>query len=143
MPRLRSSAVWTEDWQAPENRLAHIKQCLHAEGAVVRQGGDYERWDFEIIGGMFGSVRMLMAIEDHGAGTQLVRVRSWPRCRRAATALAALFTILMVAATFDRAWVVAVVFGAALAWLLWHVFVQAGQSTAALLRAAGNEALAL
>jgi O-antigen biosynthesis protein len=143
MPRLRSSALWTENWQAPEDRLAQIQQSLHAKGAVVRRGGDYVRWDYEIMGGMFGSVRMLMAIEDHGAGTQLIRIRSWPRCRNAATALAALFTILMLAATFDGAWVVAVVFGAALAWLLLQIFVQAGQSTAALLRAVGNEALAL
>ena len=84
MPRPRSAAVWTENWRAPEDRLAQIKQSLRAEGAVARQGNNYERWDLEIIGGMFGSVRMLMAIEDHGAGTQLVRIRSWPRCRNAA-----------------------------------------------------------
>ena len=140
MPRPRSAAVWTENWRAPEERLAQIKQSLRAEGAVARQGNNYERWDLEIIGGMFGSVRMLMAIEDHGAGTQLVRIRSWPRCRNAATALAALFTILIVAAAFDRALVVVVVFGAALAWLLWQIFVQAGQSTASLLRTMGSQA---
>ena len=110
-------------------------------GRITR--GDLEgmpEWDFEIIGGMFGSVRLLMAIEDHGAGTQLVRMRSWPRCRNAATALTALITILMLAAASDRAWIVVAVFGAALAWLLLQIFVQAGQSTAALLRAAGGQA---
>ena len=81
-----------------------------------------------------------MAIEDHGAGTQLVRIRSWPRCRNAATALAALFTILMLAAAFDRCVGCRRGFWTVLAWLLWQIFVQAGQSTAALLRATGSQA---
>jgi hypothetical protein len=140
MPRPRSSALWTENWQAPEDRLAQIKQSLDAKGAVMRRGGDCERWDFEVVGGMFGSVRMLTAIEDHGAGTQLVRMRSWPRCRNAATALAALFTILLLAAASDRAWIVVAVFGTTLTWLLLQIFLQAGQSTAALLRATGSQA---
>jgi len=67
-------------------------------------------------------------------------MRSWPLCRRAGTTLAGLFTILAFAAAFDHAWTAVAVFGAALAWLLWHIFVQAGQSMAALLRATGSQA---
>jgi hypothetical protein len=140
MPRPRSSAIWTENWQAPEERLAQIQRSLHAEHAVVRYGGDYDRWDLEIIGGMFGSVRMLMAIEDHGAGTQLVRIRSWPRCRNAARALVGLLSILMLLTALDSSWPVTAVLGTMLVWLLWNVFGQAGQSTAALLRATGCQA---
>jgi GT2 family glycosyltransferase len=135
VPFPRSSATWTENWQAPEDRLAQIERSLHAERAVVWRGGNYDRWDLEIVGGAFASVRMLMAVEDHGAGTQLVRIRSWPRCRNATKVLASFLGIVFLLAAFDAAWSVVIIFGATLVWLLWIAVGQAGQSTAALLRA--------
>jgi hypothetical protein len=140
MPRPRSSAIWTENWLAPEERLAQIQRSLHAERAVIRYGGDFDRWDLELIGGMLGSARMLMAVEDHGAGTQLVRIRSWPRCRHAARALAGLLSLLTLLAALESSWLVTAVLGTTLAWLLWIAFAQAGQSTATLLRATGCQA---
>jgi glycosyltransferase involved in cell wall biosynthesis len=139
VPYRRSWATWTEHWQAPEQRLSQLWHGLQARGAVVRRGGDYNRWDLEIIGGMFGSVRLLMAIEDHGAGTQFVRLQSWPRVRNPATALLALFALLIVAAAFAHAWLVGGIFAMFLVWLSWHVVLQAGQSTAALLSSATAE----
>src|SRR5262249_851541 len=44
MPRPRSSAIWTENWLSPEERLARIQRSLHAERAVIRYGGDFDRW---------------------------------------------------------------------------------------------------
>jgi GT2 family glycosyltransferase len=138
-PRPRSSGTWTEAWRAPEERLTQIQRSLDAERASWRCGGEYDRWDLEVIGGMFGSVRMLMAVEDHGGGAQLVRIRSWPRCRNAATAVMCLLSILMLLSALDSAWLVTGVFGSVLAWLVWMVLGQAGQSTAALLRATGSQ----
>ena len=83
-----------------------------------------------------------MAIEDHGAGAQLVRIRSWPRCRNAAHALAGLLSILLLLTALDSAWLVTAVLGTMLVWLLWNVFAQVGQSTAALFRAIGSQAKA-
>jgi hypothetical protein len=140
IPRPRSLAIWTENWRAPEERLARIQRSLYAERAVIRYGGEFDRWDLELIGGMFGSARMLMAVEDHGAGTQLVRIRTWPRCRYAARALAGLLSLLTLLAALESSWFVTAVLGAILLWLLWLVFEQAGQSTAALLRATGYHA---
>jgi GT2 family glycosyltransferase len=139
MPRPRSLAIWTEDWQAPQDRLTQIQRSLDAELAIWRYGGEYDRWDLEVIGGMFGSARMLMAVEDHGAGTQLVRIRSWPRCRNAAIALTGLLSILILLTALDSAWLVTVVLCSVLAWLIWIVLGQAGQSAAALLRAIGSQ----
>jgi GT2 family glycosyltransferase len=135
MPWPRSSATWAENWQAPEERLAQIQRSLHAERAIVWRGGNYDRWDLEIIGGMFSSVRMLMAVADHGAGTQLVRIRSWPRFRNATRVLAGLLSIVILLAALDSAWLVATILGITLVWLLWIAFRQAGQSMAAQLRA--------
>src|SRR5262249_1232572 len=60
-------------WQAPEERLKALQAAMRNIGAVVLHGGDYDAWDLEVRGGICGSARMLMATEDTGSGTQLVR----------------------------------------------------------------------
>ena len=78
-PRPRTSAIWSESWQSSEERLSNIEAMLRHRGTVVVRGGDYDRHDLEVRGGLFGSVRTRMAIEEHGGGKQLIRFRSWPK----------------------------------------------------------------
>jgi hypothetical protein len=52
---------------------------LREAGAVVWRGGDFDRWDLEVRGGLFGSARLLVGVEEHGQGQQMVRARTWPR----------------------------------------------------------------
>ena len=111
LPRPRMSIVWSECWQAPAERLQSMEVALRALGACVRRGGDYDRWDLEVRGGILGTVRTLMAIEEHGAGRQLVRFRSWPRCTANRLALVLLFAILSTAAALDHAWAASIILG--------------------------------
>ena len=46
-------------------------------GASVRTGGPYDRWEFEVRGGLLGVARVRAAVEEHGAGQQLARHRVW------------------------------------------------------------------
>src|SRR2546429_7854036 len=78
-PRPRTFRLWTEQWQAHEERLRSLKEALRANQAIVQAGGDYDRWDLEVRGGMFGATRVLVAVEEHGHGRQLLRLRPWPR----------------------------------------------------------------
>jgi O-antigen biosynthesis protein len=80
-PRQHISAVWTEDWRDPAQRLEDVAMALQRQGDVIARGGEFDRWDLEVIGGALAGARLLMAIEDHGAGTQYVRTRCWPRVR--------------------------------------------------------------
>src|SRR5437867_238724 len=80
LPLPRTCTIWSERWQGPEERLQAIEVALQARGARVLRGGDYDRWELEVRGGLFGAARTRMAIEEHGAGKQLVRFRSWSRC---------------------------------------------------------------
>ena len=50
-----------------------------------------------------GGYAFLMAVEDHGAGTQFVRLVSWPRCSPGAAAFTLLFTALTIGAAIDQA----------------------------------------
>jgi hypothetical protein len=60
-----------------------------------------------------GAVRVLMVAEEHGAGRQLVRYRSWPVCWGPTLALGALCFIASAAAGLNRAWAAATLLGLA------------------------------
>jgi hypothetical protein len=103
-----SITLWSETWRAPEAWLAHIRETSAESGAVVLTGGDFDRWDLEARGGMLGSARLRLAIEEHGAGRQLLRLRSWPRLSSLGLLLTTLLGVLTVAAAGDGAWAAAI-----------------------------------
>lgn len=103
-PWPRMTMVWSERWQSPEERLQRIEAALKADGAIILRGGNYDRWDLEVRGGLFGTVRMRMAVEEHGAGKQLVRIRSWPTFSLPWLALTLLFAVLYVIGIIDQVW---------------------------------------
>lgn len=122
-PRSRLHLVWSESWKAQEARVASLERAIRNQGAVVGRGGEFDRWDLQIRGGLFGSVRTRVVVEEHGAGKQLVRLHSWPRFDLPALAVIVPFALLGVLASFDQAWVVAaILFAVALALVLAAVF---------------------
>ena len=123
-------------WQAPEERLEQLLVAMQEIGAVVLHGGHYDGWDLEVRGGMFGSSRLLMAVEDSGSGTQLVRLRSWPHSPAGAWISMLVFAALSVeAATHGRSLVAA---GLALITigLVWRVIRECGGTSTAIRRGA-------
>jgi hypothetical protein len=82
-PWLRTWSVWTETWQAPEARLRRLETRLEVDGCLVARGGDYDGWDLEVRAGGLSAVRVLLAIEEHGQGRQMVRFRAQPHYRPA------------------------------------------------------------
>ena len=78
LPWPRSTSTLFRSWRAPGERVASLHEAIRATGAVVSRGGAYEAWDLEVRGGLFGSARLLMAVEEVGSGTQLVRRQAWP-----------------------------------------------------------------
>lgn len=75
----RMDSEWHESWASTETRLRALEAQLQRYGARTKRGGDYDRWDLEVRGGTLGAARVLMAIEEHGMGKQLVRYRLEPR----------------------------------------------------------------
>jgi GT2 family glycosyltransferase len=80
--RPHTTATWCEQWEDPVARLSRLESGLRAERGLVRRGGDFDQWDLEVRSGPFGAVRLQVAVEEHGRGCQLVRVRSTPHGRR-------------------------------------------------------------
>src|SRR5206468_7149436 len=125
---------WTEHWRDPNERLKCFEADLRKAGAYVRRGGDYDRWDLEIRSGMLGFARLLMAVEDHGAGNQFVRVRLWPKCSLLELLLPVLSVSLSVAAALDNAWEAAATLGLLSLFPTIYSLRRCGGAVAALLR---------
>jgi hypothetical protein len=94
-------SIWSEWWVPIESRLSQLNAILKESGAAVVLGGDFDPWDFTIHGGLFGAIRVVAMVEEHGNGRQLLRFRAWPK-----PPAAALFALVTLAglAELDHAW---------------------------------------
>jgi GT2 family glycosyltransferase len=110
-PWPRTVAVWRQQGRAAAEHLAAIRDALRDAGAAVRHGGDFDRWDLEARLGTLGAVRVLLAIEEHGAGRQLLRFRAWPHPRREWLAVVAAGLLGALGAALAQAWMVALLLG--------------------------------
>lgn len=88
-PRPRARLIWHESWFPAQRRVERIEQAARQSGARVVRGGPYATWDLELSGGALGAARVLVAVEEHGRGRQLVRSRVWQRFTRGAAAVVA------------------------------------------------------
>jgi O-antigen biosynthesis protein len=138
-PRPRAVACWIERGDAPDERLRRIEQTLRTEGAMVRRGGDWDCWDLDVAAGALGGARLIVAVEDHGGGNQLVRSRWWPSVSAVALTLTIAFAALSVAAALEHAWPVMGILGAAAMWLVLRMGGQAGAAAAAIERTVRKE----
>lgn len=135
LPFGKMFSVWTEEWQPAEKRLQALEACLQDARAIVSRGGDYDRWDLHVRGGIFGSARGLLAIEEHGAGRQLVRLKAWPRVSPLGFVSPLVLLSLASWGTLDHAWAAGAVLGAAGLALAVRVFRECGAAMAAVQRA--------
>jgi GT2 family glycosyltransferase len=132
-PGLRTCMIWSEHWCSPFEWLASVEAPLQEAGASVFRGGDYDRWDLEVRGGIWGSIRLRILIEEHGAGKQLVCVRAWPCTHLAVWMFALLNAGIAAGAALDGAWIVAVIFGGIAAFCLLGIFTEWAGAMSALL----------
>ncbi len=111
--------VWSEAWRAAEAWVESFESALRTVGVVVRRGGATDPWDLEIRGGLQGSLRARLAVEEHGAGRQLVRLHA-----EAHTALPVRIATwgsagLALAAASSGSWMAAATLAALAASLAW------------------------
>ncbi|HWH93707.1 MAG TPA: glycosyltransferase [Baekduia sp.] len=106
-PRPRTALIWSERWSAPETWLADLERIL--EPARPRRGGLTDRWDLGVRGGALGTARLRATHEEHGAGRQLARLRTWAVPSRAALAIVPLLALLAGLAAAGGAAVVGVI----------------------------------
>jgi GT2 family glycosyltransferase len=88
-------SLWTTRWQPIESRLSTLASILNGAGAPTIRGGDFDRWDLSIPGGLFGTIRVIGMVEEHGEARQLCRFQARPM---APNAVLGIFLLIMVAA---------------------------------------------
>jgi hypothetical protein len=127
---MRVHSQWSETWRSGEQRREDLERRIKKLGARVRRGGPFDEWDLEVRGGLFGGIRLLMAIEEHGQGRQLIRVRSWPFLERWTLATAVGLTGMAVVAALAGGLTAGAVFGIAAVLLVsYTVYEWAGASS--------------
>ena len=121
MPIPRTFPLLVTRYQLPEHWLRAVQGAINDAAGVVQHGGDFDAWDLEVRGGVFGSSRLLMAFEDTGSGTQLVRVRTWPVCHRVIWLSVAVLTALAASAGWSAAYLPMGVLGLGAAFLTFRI----------------------
>jgi GT2 family glycosyltransferase len=134
-PVPRHFTLWTESWRAPHTILLGLEAALRTAGFVVARGGDWDRWDLEVRGGLLGRARLVMAVEEHGHGRQLWRFRVWPLYSRVAIAGTLALAAVVTAAAIDDAAAVAIALGAAMVGMVTRGVLEGGHAVAAFLLA--------
>jgi O-antigen biosynthesis protein len=102
-PRPRSWMVWSETWHPLESWVAALEDALLKSQTVLLRGGDFDRWDLDLRGGLFGRARILTAVEEHGSGRQLIRFRAWPWPTRIGLLSSVVLASLAIAAALGGA----------------------------------------
>ena len=136
LPTSKTISFWSETWRQMPDRLRILENSLRADGAIARRNGDFDNgWDLHIRGGMFGGTRLLLLNEEHGQDKQIVRLRITPKGTFFVHALIIVLALLGLFAAFDGALFTASIIGFFAALVAARAFVEAGYTTAAVLRA--------
>jgi GT2 family glycosyltransferase len=134
-PRPWTADIWVAGYESVEARLRAIELEQRMLGVVAFRGGNFDRWDLQISGGIFGSTRLAVALENHGSGRQLLRVRSWSRCSLIGLLLIGCFGALALSAALDGMLTACAVLGLISLLLLLRMIQECAFGTAAFLQA--------
>ena len=102
---------WRDQWESPEATLKGLHERFRETGASIRIGGNYDSWDLEVRGGLFGKSRLLLSTEEHAPGKQLLRYKITPNYSRNALITILAFAAISIAAGLSRAWLPSVTSG--------------------------------
>lgn len=72
-PHRQVVTLWRQLWTEPNTLLQNVEDQMRRRGAIAVYGGPYDDWDLCIRGGLLGTLRLRMAVEEHGQGRQLFR----------------------------------------------------------------------
>jgi len=106
-----TTSIWSERWGTQHERLRTLEARLRVEGACVLHGGEHDRWDLEVRGGILGAARLLIGVEDHPGGKQLIRLRWWPEVPGRGPFLTLGLAALTVTAAHVHAWLASLLLG--------------------------------
>jgi hypothetical protein len=132
LPWPRTFTIWSQQWRSPIAWLESVEERVAALRTAILRGGDFDGWDLELRGGLLGSVRLIMAVEEHGGGNQFVRIKSWPRCTSAGIFMTLFFAALGAASAAAQAWAACGVLNAIAIVLMMRVLIECSSAMSTL-----------
>ena len=111
IPRARRLEVWSETWRSQIAWLEDLEARLQLDRLPVQRGAGLDRYDIHAAGGLLGGARLLSAVEEHGGGRQMLRIRTWPKPALSAIVAAVASMALATIAGLDGSWAACVVLG--------------------------------
>ncbi len=106
MLRPQVLTYWSETWQPIEEWLTLIEKNLIGSKTRIQRGGDFDRWDIQLRNGIVSVNRALLTIEEHGAGRQFVRLKTWTLPSRSNFYISGFLVLLCILALVNEAWMV-------------------------------------
>jgi GT2 family glycosyltransferase len=137
-PRPRSVGVWSEQWAPAEEWVERFEADLRRARLQLVRGGEFDTWDLQARIGPLAAGRLRLAVEEHGQGKQLVRVRMWPRVASRAAIIDGLLVLTAVSAAARGAVLAAAAFGLGALWLIVGIISQAAAAVVLPTRAAAR-----
>ena len=104
--RSNAATIWSEKWRSPEDWLMDIEATLIKFKTRVKRGGDFDKWDMQTRNGITSVSRVMFTFEEHGAGKQLLRMKSWTKASKTFIFAFGFFAILAAFAALDKAFIV-------------------------------------
>ncbi len=107
MPFKNNAAnIWSEKWRAPEDWLINIEETIIKYKTRVKRGGDFDKWDMQTRNGITSVSRAMFTFEEHGAGKQLLRMKTWTKPSKTFIFAFSFFAALAIFASLDKAFIV-------------------------------------
>jgi GT2 family glycosyltransferase len=132
-PRGWKADLWIRHGQAIEERLQSMERALRKRGCAPIRGSDFDRWDLQVNGGLFGGARLSVAVEPHGSGRELLRIECRPRCWLPGIALAGVLALAGCLAGLDGVWSVYLPLSGVAFWIVARLAQECGCATGAFL----------
>jgi len=107
-------SIWHEEWEDPNETLRKLQEKLRQQGVIISPGGDYDDWDLETRSGLWGKVRLKMAVEEHGQGKQLNKFRIFPKISLLFFSFLILLGLSFIISVFNQTWLFAILQGSVL-----------------------------
>ena len=105
------ATIWSEKWRESDEWLSDIENALIELKTRVTRGGDFDRWDLQTRNGISSVIRSLFTVEEHGAGKQLIRMKTWAKPSIPFVISLLFFSSLATFAALDGVMVVASLLG--------------------------------
>lgn len=135
IPRPRTFSYWSEVWRPAGQWLDMVTVELNEQNLPIIPGGPFDRWDLQVRGGFLGATYLLMTIEEHGGGKQLLRFRLMPNFKFRRSWVIPVFGALAVLAALDNEWGATLFLGGIAVLFFWRMLQKCAYSKVAIVKA--------